>query len=114
MADISHLPPEVIYALRTGELPPEWQASNPDAGSDPEESEDSERFRGRYRDMVEQMIADWLDEHPMSGNHIPAAERARIEEHCELQIQHQWQLFVRKRDGLEDDEDDDEVWRAPW
>lgn len=112
MADTSHLPREVLYALRTGELPPHLLKSHHEIADEPEESveDDPERFRRRYHAMVEEQIADWLDENPGYGRSIPAHERKRIEEYCELQIQHQWRMFTRTRDGL-DDQDDGE-WRS--
>jgi hypothetical protein len=111
VADLSHLPPEVVYALRTGKIPPHLVESNHEPGDESElEDSDAERFRDRYHGMVGEAIADWLDEHPQCGNDIPPAERARIEEYCERQIQHQWRIFRRNRDSLDDHDD----WRLPW
>lgn len=106
MADTSHLPPEVLYALRTGKLPPHLLDSNPEVAAEPDKSSehDAERFRRRYHDMVEERIADWLDENPGHGRRIPLQERERIEEYCERQTQHQWRMFVRERDDLDDDD----------
>ncbi|OBK30548.1 hypothetical protein A5634_15865 [Mycobacterium asiaticum] len=92
-----------MYALRTGKILPHLLASDGDAGVDPEpqdsgESKDAERFRVRYHALLEEMVADWLDEHPECGNVIPAAEREQIEEYCERQIQHRWQIFIRDKD----------------
>lgn len=107
MADTSHLPPEVLYALRTGKLPPHLLDSNPEVDAEPDEypEQDAERFRRRYHVMVDEGIADWLDENPGYGNSIPEQERARIEAYCERQIQHQWRVFVRERDGLDGRDD---------
>ena len=109
VADTSHLPPEVLYALRTGKLPPHLLDSNPEVAAEPGESsgQDAERFRRRYRDMVDERIADWLDENPGYGKSVPGQERGRIEAYCERQIQHQWRIFVSKRNELDDRDDGD-------
>jgi hypothetical protein len=107
LADASHLPPEVLYALRTGKLPAHLLESNPEVAVESDESseQDAERFRRRYHAMVEERIADWLDENPGYGKSIPDHERARIEAYCDRQIQHQWRIFVSTRDEPAHQED---------
>jgi len=114
VADTSHLPPEVLYALRTGKLPPHLLDSTRDVAEEHDgyPADDAQRFRRRYHAMVDERIADWLDEHPSYGRSIPRQERARIEEYCERQIQHQWRLFIHARDETDDQQDDG--GRAPW
>ncbi|GLB82257.1 hypothetical protein Mkiyose1665_26850 [Mycobacterium kiyosense] len=110
MADTSHLPPEVLYALRTGKLPPHLLEAHPDVVTEVEESPDdpdADDFRRKYQAMVNEAIEDWLDDNPGNGGQIPTDERLRIEEYCERQIQHQWRMFIRKRDGLDRENDDE-------
>ncbi|MBX9642178.1 MAG: hypothetical protein K2X97_21405 [Mycobacteriaceae bacterium] len=112
MADTSHLPPEVLYALRTGKLPAHLAKSDREAAAPEKKAgkDDAERFRQGYHAMVEEGIADWLDENPGYGKSIPEQERTRIEAYCERQIQHQWRTFLRQQDGLDGQ---DEVY-GPW
>ncbi|MBX9641767.1 MAG: hypothetical protein K2X97_19225, partial [Mycobacteriaceae bacterium] len=80
VADMSDLPPDVVVALRTGKLPPGAmglveEATDQTAEASNSRSEDEERFRALYRQMVDERITDWLDEHPYCGNALPPDER---------------------------------------
>lgn len=108
VADLSHLPDEVVYALRHGKLPP----SLADPQAELQESEDAERFRKRFHALVDQGLAGWLDENPDYGNRVPADVKARIEDDCRRRIQHEWRNFVQERGDL--DEEDDDEYGNPW
>jgi hypothetical protein len=118
VADISRLHPLLQEALRTGKVPdrgelerllgreiddPEEDETPSDEGQSATPDPDEDRFRARYHAMVDERIADWLDEHPEHGNLIPAAERERIEDDCNRKIQYQWAAH-RRALGSPDDE----------
>jgi hypothetical protein len=120
MADISDFHPFVQEALRTGKIPGDEDIARalgeePDkitrlrerleaesANSDIDASEpklhndDEERFRLRYRLLVDAMIADWHEDNPYAGQSIPDTERQRIEDYCRSQIQHQWKMHQQR------------------
>ncbi|RIR80304.1 hypothetical protein D2E65_00050 [Mycobacteroides abscessus] len=121
MADLSGLPDDIVYVLRTGKLPP--GVTLPDA--DPVEVEDPDqvRFRERYQAMVDEKIATWLADEEYSvgsltdyrGQTVPADVREQIEADCHRQIQHQWRAFLQQRDQPDDDDpDDDGAGPASW
>lgn len=109
MADLSGLPDDIVYVLRTGKLPP--GVTLPDAAdAQPVEDADEARFRERYHAMVDEKIADWLaaEDYQIGalsdyrGQTIPAGVRAQIEADCNRQIQYEWRQFLQRQ---EDDED---------
>jgi hypothetical protein len=123
MNDISDLHPLVQETLRTGKLPSDdeiaraigettsnvsrlrasLEAESTDSTGDVSESEASdneeERFRRKYRQLVDDLIAEWHDDNPYAGNAVPAGERQRIEDYCRSQIQHQWKKHRQRRLG---------------
>lgn len=127
MNDISEFHPLMQAALRTGKLPSDeeiaravgettgsisrlradLEATALDAASDTPVSDsaddDQERFRRRYRELVEDMITQWHDDNPYAGKSIPDSERQRIEDYCRTQIQHQWKLHRQRLAGGHDD-----------
>ncbi|MEU9806199.1 hypothetical protein [Mycobacterium sp. NPDC050853] len=114
MADLSGLPDDIVYVLRTGKLPP--GVTSPVAEGDGEQIEDAgqARFRERYQAMVAEKIADWLaaeDYHvgalaDYRGQAVPADVREQIEQDCHRQIQHEWHTFLHQRDQPDDLDDD--------
>lgn len=111
MADLSGLPDDIVYVLRTGKLPPGVKL--PDAAdAHPIEDADEARFRERYHAMVDEKIADWLATEDYAvgaladfrGQTVPANVRAQIEADCNRQIQYEWRQFLKRR------EVDDEDW----
>lgn len=113
MADLSRLPDDIVYVLRTGKLPP--GVTLPD--TDPAEVEDPDqvRFRERYQAMVDEKIAAWLvdDEYAVGsltdyrGQTVPADVREQIEQDCRRQIQHEWRRFLHQREQPDEESDDD-------
>jgi hypothetical protein len=97
VADTSDLQPEVMVALRTGKLPAgaERSATEPDERRD-SYSDDEQRFQMLYRQMVEERIAEWLDDNPYSGSGLLLAERQRIEDYCRDYVQRQWTAQLNK------------------
>jgi hypothetical protein len=120
MPDIADFHPLMQAALRTGTLPSDEQiadavgetpgnisrlradldAEAPDALRDmsaPDSADaDEERYRRRYRELVDAMIEQWHDDNPHAGNSIPNSERQRIEDYCRNQIQHQWKMHRQR------------------
>lgn len=111
MADLSGLPDDIVYVLRTGKLPPGVTLPPTDTGPAEVEDSDQARFRKRYHQMVAERIAEWLaaedyDVGSLSdyrGQNVPADVRAQIEADCNRQIQHEWRQFLQQQE--EDDED---------
>lgn len=120
MADLSGLPDDIVYVLRTGKLPP--GVTLPDAEAEPVEDADQVRFRERYHAMVDEKIADWLaaEDYQVGalsdyrGQTVPAEVRAQIEADCNRRIQHEWQTFLRQRDQPADDPDDGGAGPDSW
>ncbi|SHT15905.1 Uncharacterised protein [Mycobacteroides abscessus subsp. abscessus] len=112
MADLSHLPDEVVYALRTGKIPP----SLVDPDEELQNSDDANRFRERYHALVAEAVEDWLDENPDYGRNIPADIKERIEEDCNRHIQHEWNIYTRNQteSSSQDEADEEDEWRNPW
>ncbi|MHA7651177.1 hypothetical protein ACX9NE_20380 [Mycobacterium sp. ML4] len=108
MADISHLGPEVVRALRTGELPPGAkrlvEQAN-DTASEPDDAhfDDEERFRALYRQMVEERVADWYDTHPSYLHGLPPSELQRIRSDCENYVQRRWAAHLNRFRNREDE-----------
>ncbi|GAB1811860.1 hypothetical protein [Mycobacterium sp. MUNTM1] len=122
MNDISDFHPFMQEALRTGKLPSDDEIAraigeNPSSirrlrerleteptdsrvdSPEPEkhdQEEEEERFRQKYRQLVDDMIAEWYDDNPHAGNSIPPDERQRIETYCERQIQHEWRMRQKR------------------
>lgn len=112
MADLSRLPDDIVYVLRTGKLPP--GVTLPDSAeteSQPVEDADEARFRERYHAMVDKKIADWLaaEDYQVGslsdyrGQTVPPKVRDQIEADCNRQIQHEWRQLLQRRQV--DDED---------
>lgn len=109
MADLSGLPDDIVYVLRTGKLPP--GVTLPDTDDEPVENPDEARFRERYHAMVADKIAEWLaaDDYPVGaladyrGQRVPSDVREQIEAECNRQIQYEWRQFLQQQE--EDDED---------
>ena len=97
MADTSDLQPEVMAALRTGKWPAgaERSAAESDEPRD-SSSADEQRFQMLYRRMVEERVAEWLDDNPYCGSSLPLAERQRIEDYCRDHVQRQWTAHLSK------------------
>ncbi|WP_078344082.1 hypothetical protein [Mycobacteroides chelonae] len=123
MADLSGLPDDIVYVLRTGKLPP--GVTLPDAADTDDEAvedPDQERFRERYHRMVDEKIANWLaaEDYQVGtladyrGQIVPADVREQIQTDCYRQIQHEWRAFLRQRDQPDGDPDDDGDARASW
>ncbi|MFA4083698.1 hypothetical protein ONA92_18540 [Mycobacteroides salmoniphilum] len=104
MADLSRLPDDIVYVLRTGKLPP--GVTLPDAAetdSQPVEDADEARFRERYHAMVDKKIADWLaaEDYQVDalsdyrGQTVPPKVREQIEADCNRQIQYEWRRFLQ-------------------
>lgn len=95
MADTSDLHPEVLVALRTGRLPAGFAelATGSDETRDVS-SDDEQRFRMLYRQMVKDRIDDWLDDNPYG---LPPAERERIESYCRDYVQRLWAAHVESQ-----------------
>lgn len=62
------------------------------------EDPDKQKFRDKYRRLVDAMIADWHEDNPASLRGLPAEERERIEEHCHSQIPREWRLHRQLAD----------------
>lgn len=110
MADLSKLPDDIVYVLRTGKLPP--GVTLPDTDDEPEDSE-AEVFRVRYRQLVDERITDWLaDEQErdagslfdLGDRTVPADVREQIEQDCERRIQQEWRTYLERRDHRDDDD----------
>ncbi|MBV0918242.1 hypothetical protein KC238_13375 [Mycobacteroides chelonae] len=111
MADLSRLPDDIVYVLRTGKLPP--GVTLPDTDDEPEDPEHA-RFRARYRQLVDQRIAEWLaDEQERDAGSlfdfgdrtVPADVRQQIEQDCGRRIQQEWRTYLERRDNPDDDDD---------
>lgn len=113
MADLSGLPDDIVYVLRTGKLPP--GVTLPDAADSdgqPVEDADEARFRERYHTMVDEKIADWLaaEDYDVGtltdfrGQNVPAEVRAQIEADCNRQIQYEWRRFLQSQKDDDGDE----------
>jgi hypothetical protein len=97
MADTSDLQPEVMVALRTGKLPTGAERSATELGEPRDSySDDEQRFLMFYRQMVDERIADWLDDNPHCGSSVLLAERQRIEDYCRDYVQRQWTAHLNK------------------
>lgn len=112
MADLSRLPDDIVYVLRTGKLPP--GVTLPDAAdTDGQSVEDADeaRFRERYHAMVHEKITDWLaaEDYQIGalsdyrGQTIPAGVRAQIEADCNRQIQYEWRQFLQRQEEPDED-----------
>lgn len=111
MVDTSDLSPEVLHALKTGELPPDPNATPSEAAQEAH-SGDAERLRAKYHRMVDERIAEWLaaedyDIGALSdyrGQNVPADVREHIEADCNRQIQYEWRQLLQRQ------EENDEEW----
>lgn len=111
MADLSGLPDDIVYVLRTGKLPPGVTLPDADAGNEAIEDPDEVRFRERYHKMVDEKIAEWLaaEDYDIGaltdfrGQNVPAEVREQIEADCNRQIQYEWRRFLQRQE-------DDENW----
>ncbi|MEC4840563.1 hypothetical protein R2360_13850 [Mycobacteroides chelonae] len=112
MVDTSDLSPEVLHALKTGELPPDPNATAAEAAQEAHAS-DAERLRAKYHRMVDERIADWVAAQEdrgigaladYCGPAVPAGVREQIEADCNRQIQYEWRQILQRQ------EDDDEDW----
>lgn len=107
MADTSHLPDDVLYALRTGKIPPHLERAYEESGlapAEPEDTEEADALKARYTQMVEERVSDWHEDHSTHWGPIPAAERKLIEDDCYRQLQYQ-QHAQRQADSAEDEWD---------
>lgn len=112
MADLSGLPDDIVYVLRTGKLPP--GVALPDTDDEPEDP-DAEVFRARYHLLVEERISEWLvsEQERAAGSlsdfgdrTVPAAVREQIEQDCHRRIQQEWRTFLHQRDHPDDGDAD--------
>ncbi|MFL0158519.1 hypothetical protein [Mycobacteroides chelonae] len=111
MVDTSDLSPEVLHALKTGELPPDPNATPAEAAQETH-ADDAERLRAKYHRMVDQRIAEWLaaEDYDVGaltdyrGRNVPAEVRTQIEADCNRQIQYEWRQLLQRQ------EVDDEDW----
>lgn len=110
MVDTSDLSPEVLHALKTGELPPDPNATA-SAAAEEAHASDAEQMRAKYHQMVSERMAEWLadeDHHvgalsDFRGPTVPPNIRAQIEDDCNRQIQYEWRQLLQRQD-----DDDDE------
>lgn len=81
--------------------------------TDTEDSE-AEVFRVRYRQLVDERIADWLaDERERDAGSlfdfgdrtVPADVRQQIEQDCQRRIQQEWRIYLERRDQPDDPDD---------
>jgi len=100
MSDISGLHPLMLTAMRTGRMPSDAEIANatglateevarmlretavPDeAACEPRDltDPDEQRFRDKYRTLVDAMITDWYEDNP-SAVALPADERERSDD----------------------------------
>lgn len=130
MSDIAHLHPLMQEALRTGAVPSREELArllgkkiediprldDGDEKNTDDEPEDSEAevFRARYRQLVDERVAEWLaDEQERDAGSladfgdrtVPADVRQQIEQDCERRIQQEWRTYLERRDNPDDDDD---------
>lgn len=109
MVDTSDLSPEVLHALKTGELPPDPNAT-PSAAAEEAYASDAERLRAKYHQMVAERIEEWLaaedyDVGVLSdyrGKNVPAEVRQQIEADCNRQIQYEWRQLLQRQEDEEE------------
>lgn len=123
VADLSRLPDDIVYVLRTGKLPP--GVALPDTDDEPEDPEQA-RFRARYRQLVDERVADWLadqqdrDVSSLGGLAdfgdpvVPRDVREQIEQDCQRRIQQEWRTYLQRRDQRDDPDDDDGGSSTSW
>lgn len=80
--------------------------------NDPEDPEQA-RFRARYRQLVDERVANWLaDEQErdagslfdLGDRAVPADVQEQIEQDCQRRIQQEWRTYLHQRDDPDDDD----------
>lgn len=90
----------------------EDEKNTDDEPEDPEQA----RFRARYRQLVDERVADWLaDEQERDVSSlggladfgdpvVPRDVREQIEQDCQRRIQQEWRTYRHQRDDPDDDD----------